>query len=207
MVLTYTLIHHNTKGGKLKVNTLKNLLNASYEPKEKVDNYLMDKTLSSKTSKVYYDPKTKKAVVAHMGTSGLTDWFNNFIYGLGGKKLYKYTSRYKQAKKVQDEAGKKYGDNNISTIGHSQGGLQAELLGSPTHEIITLNKATRPFSNVKQLNQYDVRTQKDIVSALNPLQGYSENDLVIPSKSKNILKEHSIETLERLDPNLEIGKD
>jgi hypothetical protein len=43
----------------------------------------------------YYNPNTNKAVVAHMGTSGLTDWFNNFIYGLGGKKLYKHTSRYK----------------------------------------------------------------------------------------------------------------
>jgi hypothetical protein len=205
-MLTYTIIHHNLQGGKLKVSTLKNLLNASYEPKDKVNNYVLDKNLSSKTSKVYYDPSTNKAVVAHMGTSGLTDWFNNFIYGLGGKKLYKFTSRYKQAKKVQEEATKKYGNDNISTIGHSQGGLQAELLGSPTHEIITLNKATRPFSNIKHLNQYDIKTQKDIVSSLNPLQGYSTNDLVIPSESKNPLKEHSIETLERLDPNLEVGK-
>jgi len=205
-MLTYTLIHHNLQGGKLKVSTLKNLLNASYEPKDKVNNYVLDKNLSSKTSKVYYDPSTNKAVVAHMGTSGLTDWFNNFIYGLGGKKLYKFTNRYKQAKKVQEEAAKKYGNDNISTIGHSQGGLQAELLGSPTHEIITLNKATRPFSNIKHLNQYDIKTQKDIVSSLNPLQGYSSNDLIIPSESKNPLKEHSIETLERLDPNLEVGK-
>lgn len=85
--------------------------------------------------------------------------------------------------------------------------MQAELLGSPTHEVITLNKATRPFSNVKHINEYDVRTQNDIVSALNPLQNYSENDLVIPSKSRNIISEHGTDTLDRLDPNLDIGKD
>lgn len=207
-MLTYTIIHHQeSKGGKLSVKNLKNLLHASYEPKEQVGKYTLDKNLSSKSSKVYFNPETNKAVVAHRGTSGITDWFNNFIYGLGGKKLYKFTPRYREAKKVQEEAGKKYGNENISTIGHSQGGLQAELLGSPTHEIITLNKATRPFSNIKHINQYDVKTQKDIVSSLNPLQNYSENDLIIPSKTSNILQEHSIDVLNRLPEEQEIGKE
>jgi hypothetical protein len=207
MPLTYTLIHHRLKGGKLKVGDLKGLLNAAYKPHDKVGDFVLDKDLSSKTSKVYTNPNTKQTVVAHRGTSGISDWFNNALYALGGKKLYKLTPRYKEAEKVQNEAIKKYGADTISTIGHSSGGLQAELLGSPTHEIITLNKATRPFSNVKHINEYDVRTQNDIVSALNPLQNYSENDLVIPSKSRNILSEHGTDTLDRLDPNLDIGAD
>ena len=85
-MLTYTLLHHNIKGGKLKISTLKDLLNASYEPKDNIGDFKLDKDLSSKTSKVYYNPETKKTVVAHMGTSGLSDWFNNFIYGLVLKK-------------------------------------------------------------------------------------------------------------------------
>ena len=54
------------------------------------------------------------------------------------------TPRYKEALQVQQQAEKKYGAKNISTIGHSQGGYQAQLLGANTQEIITLNKATRP---------------------------------------------------------------
>ena len=209
MPITYTVIHNfagDTKGGELAVKDLKDLLNASYDPRDNVNDYALDKELSTNTSKVFYDSKSKRAVVAHKGTSGITDWFNNMIYGLGGKKLYKMTTRYKEAKKVQDAAAAKYGNSNISTIGHSQGGLQAEMLGSPTHETITLNKATRPFSNTKELNQYDVRTQHDIVSSLNPLQKYSPNDIIIDSDTKNPLTEHSIDTLERLDPNMKIGK-
>ena len=93
-------------------------------------------------------------------------------------------------------AEEKYGAKNISTIGHSQGGLQAELLGGNSGEIITLNKATRPFANTKQKNEYDVRTQNDLVSALNPFE--PNYDFTIKSKSLNPIKEHSINTLSSL---------
>ena len=53
------------------------------------------------------------------------------------------TPRYKEAQQVQQQAETKYRAKNISTIGHSQGGYQAQLLGANTQEIITLNKATR----------------------------------------------------------------
>ena len=60
---------------------------------------------------------------------------------------------------------RKYGQNNISTIGHSQGGLLAELLGKNSHEIITVNKATSPFSdNSGGKNQHDIRSDCDKVS-------------------------------------------
>jgi hypothetical protein len=49
--------------------------------------------------------------------------------------------RYREAKKNQDTAGRIYGTKNITTIGHSQGAYQAQLLGDTSHEIITLNKA------------------------------------------------------------------
>ena len=91
-------------------------------------------------------------------------------------------------------------------MGHSQGGLQAELLGKDSNEIITLNKATQPFENKKQKNQYDIRTEKDIVSRLNPFQGKSKNDIVIPSdKKSSYLQEHGIDTLDRLG-NIEVGR-
>jgi len=152
------------QGGALSAKDLKDLLGASYDPKkDKVNDFEMDREISSKTSKVYYNPTTGQAVVAHMGTQGLLDWGNNAVYALGGKKAYKKTHRYKEAKRVQHRAEAKYGASNVSTIGHSQGGLQAEMLGKNSKETITLNKATRPFANKRSGNQYDIRTSGDIV--------------------------------------------
>ena len=135
------------EGGALSAKELKGLLGASYDPKTtKVGDFVLDSKLSTSTSKVYRNPNTAQVVVAHRGTEGLLDWGNNAVYALGGKTAYKMTPRYKEAEKVQKQAEKKYGKGNVSTIGHSQGGLQAELLGGKSKEIITLNKATRPIA-------------------------------------------------------------
>ena len=194
-------------GGKLSVNHLKQLLKGSYSGNVKpVDGYELDPSLSTKTSKVYVNPATNQTVVAHRGTSGLSDWFNNAVYAVGGERAYKWTPRYKEAKRVQDEAEKKYGSDKITTIGHSQGGLQAELLGKNSHEIITLNKATRPFSNHVGQNQYDIRTEKDVVSGLNPFYSRNGTEIIIPSKTSSPLTEHSIAVLERLEGDRDIGR-
>ena len=194
------VVHNNTsKGGKLSIPTFKNLLKSSYKPEDSVDGFIIDKSLSTKTSKVYNNPNTGQTVVAHQGTSGFSDWLNNAVYALGGKTLYKMTPRYKEAEKVQKEAEAKYNPKNITTIGHSQAGLQAELLGKDTNEIITLNKATRPFSNTRHSNQYDIRTSGDVVSALNPFQPKNYNEIIIPSKTSNPLTEHSLDVLQHLE--------
>ena len=199
------IVVHN--GGKLAISTFKNLLTASYDKKTKnVDGFIQDESLSTKTSKVYYNPETGQSVVAHRGTSGFTDWFNNAVYAYGGEKLYKMTPRYKEAERVQKEASKKYGNENLTTIGHSQGGLQSELLGGESNEVITLNKATRPFSNHKNENQFDIRTSGDVVLILNPFQPKNYNEIIIPSKTSNPLTEHGIETLERLEGDRIVGK-
>jgi hypothetical protein len=160
----------------------------------------MDRQLSTKTSKVYTHP-SGQVVVAHRGTSGVLDWGNNAFYALGGDFAYKLTPRYREAKKVQDQAEKKYGAKNITTIGHSQGGLQAQLLGGNSKEIITLNKATRPqefiFGSSKKGNQYDVRAVGDAVSLFrNPLQLQKESTIM---SSKNPLAQHSTDMLNNQD--------
>jgi predicted esterase YcpF (UPF0227 family) len=75
------------------------------------------------------------------------------------------TPRYKEALQVQQQAEKKFGSKKITTIGHSQGGYQAQRLGENTKEIITLNKATRPQEFIngssKKTNHNDVRTRGD----------------------------------------------
>lgn len=194
-------------GGSLAAAELKDLLGASYDPKiDKVGNFELDNQISSGTSKVYYNNNTGQAVVAHRGTAGISDWGNNAVYALGGKTAYKLTPRYKEAKKVQDKAEKKYGKQKVSTIGHSQGGLQAELLGGNSKEIITLNKATRPFESNTNKNQYDVRSKGDLVSGANPFRKKSNNDINIKRQTSNPLTEHSGDILNRLDKDQMIGQ-
>ena len=170
---------------------LKGLLEASYDKGIKeVDGYKQDEDLSTGKTKVFVNDEGK-TVIAHRGTSSMQDWKNNLAYAVGGNALYKTTDRYKQAKKTQREAEKKYGRENVSTIGHSQGGLLTELLGKKGTESITYNKASRPFTNKPSKNQTDIRTSNDLISSLNP----SKKAITIQSKSFNPLKEHSLKRL------------
>ena len=192
------LIKHSIKGGKLKVVDLEELLKASYEKQpNNINDFEYDKSTSSKTSKVFVNKNTGQVVVTHKGTQGLSDWFNNIIYGVSGTTGYKLTPRYREAKRVQNNAYNKYGNENVTTIGHSQGGLQAELLGGKGREIITLNKATNPFEQSnKQKNQYDIKSSRDVVSSLNPLNIF---DKVIKGETFNPISEHETAVLDRLE--------
>lgn len=202
------------KGGKLKAKEVKDFLNASYDktPPNDLDGYILDKSLSTATAKVYYNPQTNHAVVAHRGTQGTLDWGNNLAYALGA---YEYTSRYKQGKSVQDKAEKKYGKSNISTLGHSQGAILARKLGTDTKEVINVNPAYTFEKPAK--NEYNVRSSTDVVSGLYApvaktreilFPKYSEkHDITIPSQSAtDVLGEHSYNILDRLgDKEIGVG--
>ena len=185
-------------GNGLKSLTFQKLLEASYSGKEDVEGFIMDKSISSSTSKVFVH-QSGQVVVAHQGTASVMDWGNNAVYAISGDTGYKFTPRYKEAKKVQENAEKKYGAKNITTIGHSQGGYQAQLLGAKSHEIITLNKATRPqevlYGSSKKKNQYDVRSKSDVVSLFrNPFQKGKDQTI---NNISNPLSSHSTNILEK----------
>ena len=185
-------------GNGLKSLTFQKLLEASYSGKEDVEGFIMDKSISSSTSKVFVH-QSGQVVVAHQGTASVMDWGNNAVYAISGDTGYKFTPRYKEAKKVQENAEKKYGAKNITTIGHSQAGRQAQLLGAKTHEIITLNKATRPqevlYGSSKKKNQYDVRGSTDLVSLFrNPFQTKNDKNLNVIG---NPLTSHSTGILDK----------
>jgi hypothetical protein len=197
-------------GGKIKVKDIRSFLNESYEkkPKEQIDDWVLDKEISNERAKVYHNSKTGQTTITHTGTDKATDWGNNLVYGLFGKKGYKYTKRYKQAEEAQKKALKKYGADNLSTLGHSQSGLITEILaqkGLKGREAITLNKATRIGSNEKQQGQYDIKTTGDAVSSLNPFQKGKESDIIIKSKTYNPITEHKPDVLLGLDQEQYIG--
>ena len=193
-------------GGMLSIEHFKKLLNASYQPNATVEGFVKDTELSTNTTVVFFNPTTNQAVIAHRGTKGMNDMLNNVAYAVGGIKNYKKTKRYKDARTVQRQAEEKYGKENVTTIGHSQGALLAELLGHDTKEIITLNKATRPWSNTKQDNQFDITTSKDPISKLNPFQGINKNEKVLKSKTWNPVKEHSTTVLNKYENDMMVGQ-
>lgn len=201
------------RGGSLKASELNKILKASYEknPSETIDGYILDKSLSTDTAKVYYDPITKQAVVAHRGTKGASDWLNNVAYVAGA---YEYTDRYKKGKETQKKAEQKYGKSNISTIAHSQGSVLARKLGQETKEIINVNPAYSFEKPSKK--EYNVRSSTDVVSGLYaPVKAaqdilypnYSKNhNISVTSKSLNPLTEHSYDVLDRIkDTKIGVG--
>ncbi len=115
------------KGKGLRAETLRSLLEASYTgDSNPTGKWMRDDDLSSDAAHVFIDP-SGHAVVAHRGTEGTaSDWGNNIKYATTGEVGYKQTDRFKESKQIQKAAEDKYGSQNISTIGHSQGELLAE---------------------------------------------------------------------------------
>jgi hypothetical protein len=152
---------------------------------------------------VYYNPETGEAHVIHRGTQGIVDWKNNIAYGLNN---YESTDRYKHAKKIQDEAEKKYGSKNINTLGHSQGAMVANKLGKNTKNIIAVDRPVnlRDLLTKTSGHTTDVRTKNDLVSYLMPYQmkGNKSNLITIPSETRDPLYEHSTDRLDKLGDEL-----
>lgn len=190
------------KAGKRTSEEIKLFLDASYQnnPPETIGDWILDKSISNKTGKVYYNPKTKEAVVAHRGTEGALDWINNIAYVTG---TYKHTNRYKRGKNLQNKAEAKYGKENISTLAHSQGAVLARDLGADTKEVINVNPAYLGEETAD--NEYNIKSSSDIVSGLYPER--EGKDIIIPSENPlDIVGEHSYNILDRLDDNELIGQ-
>ena len=195
-------ITHIISGRAVSSKHIKKFIDASYDknPSKNIDQYNIDEELSNEHAKTYHDPKTGHTVVVHRGTSGASDWLNNLSYGLG---RYKKTDRYKTGKDIQNKANEKYGAENISTLGHSQGAILARELGKGGKEVITLNPAY--MGEKEGDNEHTIRSSSDVVSGLkNYWKG--GNDITIKSKNPfNILGEHSSDILDRMNPDQMIG--
>jgi hypothetical protein len=192
---------YNKVGGSLTAQETKDLLNSSYNKKNKdYGDYKIDKSLSGKRTKVYYNEKENKPVVVHRGTASIQDIGTDIglAFGHRGK-------RFNHAKKIQKKAEKKYGTENLHTLGHSLGGIVAEEVGGNSKNIITLNKAVTPLElNRKNgKNQTDIKTSNDPVSMLNK---FSKNKAsVIKSEGWNPLAEHTVDVLDRVNPTKVYG--
>jgi hypothetical protein len=197
---------HYGKG--LPVKEIKQFVNASYEPKkgetEKIGDYVLDKKLSTRKAKVYHDPVNDKTVIANRGTTGtVSDWANNARYVLG---QYDKTKRMKQAEKVQRKAIEKYGKVDTN-VGHSQAGIITRKLNQKglTGEVINLNPAA--MGEKQKKNEFVIRSATDPVSILHSLNPRAKKKNTKTTRGTfHLLKEHSADILDRLDPLDMIGK-
>jgi hypothetical protein len=180
------------KGGNIDNHELAQFVDAGYKTKseaQNVDGYVLDKELSTKRDKVYYDPNTGKAVHTIAGTDKAKDWSNNLLIPLG---LHQYSNRYKNAEKIQKKANEKYGKDNLSLVSHSQSGNIAQNLAKKKlvgDENITLNPAIIGSHN-KKLKV--VKSSGDVVSALTFT---NKKDKVKNTGSWNPLYNHSTKIL------------
>ena len=197
------------KGGKVSSKELKEFISASYadKPAEKIGNYVLDKSMSKPTGVVYHNPATKDTKVVHRGTKGAADWANNAAYMAG---MYKDTNRYKKGQRLQQRAEKRYGAENIDTIGHSQSGILSRELGKNTKNIINLNPAY--LGERQSPNETVIRSSLDPVSAVySPINyvkglfGKQSQTHTIPATTLNPLTEHSSNILDRLPENTTFG--
>lgn len=178
----------------MKIQTLKKVLKSSYKSGKLSDsNLVVNPKLTGKRVQVYYDPKTKKAIVSHRGSASLKDWV---VTNVGMALGYEGGNRFRHAKKIQKEAEKIYGVENVTTVGHSLGGRIAEKVGKKSNKIITYNKATtiRSLLEPTQSNQTDIRTTGDIVSHLSKYQKKRGSTITIPS-TRNPIQAHNTNQL------------
>ena len=77
---------------------------------------------------MYYHLELNRAVVVHRGTQDSRDVANDIAYMTLGVQ----GDRFRHSKKIQQQAEKKYGAKNVSTLGHS---LESILSSDVGHKI------------------------------------------------------------------------
>ena len=169
------------------------------------------------TARVYVNDNEEKVMITHRGT-GMemhgTDWLNNSTYA-ASTAAYKLTPRFKRAKLVQDMAIKKYSGFEINAGGNSQGEMIVHLLNSPEiKNSIRFNPASK--NEMLGNNEYIIRSSGDAVSALSIpnkmlndalYPGWTKRHMIsIDNKTGDPVAKHSPDILDRLDPEMKIGK-
>ena len=191
-------------GGKISPRDLKQLINLSYESDLKdYKNYTVDKYISGQRVKVFVDNKTGKVYVVHRGTWSLNDVWTDIKLGFN----YKGSTRFKHAERIQKLAEAKYGKEHITTLGHSLGASLANEYGKETDQIINLNRPVFPsnFYNEKPSNSTDINSSYDPISVLRHFEKKNGKEIIIPSESYNLGKEHTAIVLDRLPEDTIIG--
>jgi hypothetical protein len=200
-------IDKKRKGGALSVKNIYTAITNGYNKTKgqqltpMIDGFLPAFSLSTKEATVYINKNTKHIIINYVGTYSGPDWANNALYVAG---LYNFTRRYNDAKKVLENVLQTYTvpPYKITLCGHSQSGVILRNLNeaypNKIYETIALNPAS--LGERRQPNEYNIRSDLDIVSLLN-----TSNIETIHHTSLNPVIEHMPSILERLPEDTILG--
>ena len=179
-----------------------NLRKSQYDYIDDLKDFEMDDELSTKDDLVLHNAKTGETVISYRGTTDdpvgkpknfVKDWLVNGQIAGGST----HTSRAKTAEKQADRVLQKYGKQNLSVTGHSQGGgisyhiaTKYDLEGhhyNPAINHSNIVQAGKFANNKNAQNIY--KTHLDFASPL----AYSKN----LKKSKTIV--HTVGTIKGMD--------
>jgi hypothetical protein len=188
---------------ELSPTEIKNLLKLSYDKRlVSYKNFKLDPTLSGQRVKVYYNDKLGKAIVVHRGTQGVQDMVTDAKSALG----FDESNRIKYAEEIQNKAQKKYGADNIISLGHSLGAHINSVVSPDNQTQINLNRPVMPatINKKKGKKQVDIYHQYDLVSLLKSYENKNGKEVVIKNDSSplNILQNHATDVLNTLEPKV-----
>lgn len=175
-------------------------LKASYKSKADAQKdyskygYQFDGNLSNNESRVYYRPDDNDLIVSYRGTKNLSRDLNSDLHILTG--TLKTTQRYKDSKKVLNQAKDKY-HTNATIIGHSLGGSLASAVNNDKKDTVkTLDKGATFFLDKTKMNETNYRWAGDLISVLSKKQKTLGKIIINP------LKAHNINNLKKLKYNI-----
>ena len=143
---------------------------------------IRNRSTSKGKDRVYKHKQHKKAYVVYAGTQDSKDAATDLALATGKED---FTPRFKNAKKLGKQVKMKYGDDNVTAIGHSLGGALAEKSG--LSNIITYNRGIGLNGLGKTVQRgTHYRTGKDPISLLSRTQKYthSSKNIILPSSKK-----------------------
>ena len=191
-------------GGAIRSDKLQILTQSSYKKNKDIkdlSNHVLDRQLSTKEAKVWYNPKKNEVYVSNRGTNKTAkDWLNNLSYVVGN---YSNTQRYNNAKDIQMKVKAKYPNSKVVNLGHSQGSAITKQLNKEglTDEVINTNPATLYSDRKNKDNEYTLRSKGDLISMFH---SKDKNTTEVDNKTMNPLTEHKTTIINRL-PKQNIG--
>jgi hypothetical protein len=174
------------------------------------DGYKLDEELSTRETKVFYNPDSKKTVVSYRGTDlkdpkrALKDIKSDFHILTGRENKDK---RFKQATKDFSKIDNKYKSQgySVDTTGHSLGGQLATHVNKQhkgkVSENLSFSRGAGVFEPFRKRpkNTYDYSHKKDIISMGARMSrdegGGSSRSNVSNTKVNNPLQAHNINSL------------
>lgn len=201
------------KGKGMKSANIQKFIEATYNATpDEIQGYKLDKALSTRHTKVYYNSELNKGVISERPTTDLADVITDIYAGFDLMGSFKHP-RFKNSWATFDKVEKKYGSfKNWVLIGYSLGAIVAEhykkanefaelfLVAKPVlpHDVITRRKPLK--------NATEIRGNRDIVSLFKPFQEKAEREVVVDTKTMNPIKSHQQKNVfKQIDKEKELG--